>query len=76
MSHEVSNFYGTEIEIWAGFGPVASTEKNFGGKYEQLLMEGFYVFIGKKIFFNYCSVCTKKLQKMKVKKKLNFFLKK
>ena len=22
-----SNFYGTEIEIWAGFGPVGNTEK-------------------------------------------------
>ena len=22
----VSNFYGTEIEIWAGFGPVGNTE--------------------------------------------------
>ena len=27
MSHVVSNFYGTEIEICAGFGPVGSTEK-------------------------------------------------
>ena len=35
----MSNLYGTEIEIWAGFGPVGSTEKNlepvignFGGQ--------------------------------------------
>ena len=27
ISHAVSNFYGTENEIWAGFGPVGSTEK-------------------------------------------------
>ena len=27
ISYTVSNFYGTEIEIWAGFGPVGSTEK-------------------------------------------------
>ena len=26
----VSNFYRTEIEIWAGFGPVGNTEKNIG----------------------------------------------
>ena len=24
----VGDFYGTEIEIWAGFGPVGITEKN------------------------------------------------
>ena len=23
----MSDFHGTEIEIWAGFGPVGSTEK-------------------------------------------------
>ena len=27
ISHAVSNFYGTEMEIWAGFGPVDITEK-------------------------------------------------
>ena len=25
----VSNFYGTEIEIWARFGPVGNTKKNW-----------------------------------------------
>jgi hypothetical protein len=25
----VRNFYGTEIEIWAGFGPVGSNEKKY-----------------------------------------------
>ena len=29
-------FYGTEIEIWAGFGPVVIIEKNWAD-YEQLL---------------------------------------
>ena len=24
ISRAVSNFYGTEIEIWAGFGPIMS----------------------------------------------------
>ena len=26
INRTVSNFYGTEFEIWAGFGPAASTE--------------------------------------------------
>ena len=30
ISHAASNFYGTEIEIWAGFGPVGSNEKHLG----------------------------------------------
>ena len=28
ISHAVSNFYGTEIKIWAGFRPVGNTEKS------------------------------------------------
>ena len=36
ISRPVSNFYGTEIEIWAGFGPVGSTEKKLG-----LIMSNF-----------------------------------
>ena len=28
ISRAVSNFYGTEIKIWAGFGPVANTENH------------------------------------------------
>ena len=27
--HVVTNFYGTEIEIWARFGPVGNTKKNW-----------------------------------------------
>ena len=27
ISHPESNFDGTEIQIWAGFGPVGNTEK-------------------------------------------------
>ena len=33
-----SNFYGTDIEIWAGFGPVGSTD------YEQLLWAFFFMY--------------------------------
>ena len=30
ISPAASNFYGTGIEIWAGFGPVGNTEKKLG----------------------------------------------
>ena len=30
ISLAVSNFYETEIEIWAGFGSVGNTEKKIG----------------------------------------------
>ena len=29
-SHAASNFYASEIEIWAGFRPVGRTEKKWG----------------------------------------------
>ena len=44
ISRAVSIFYGIEIEIWAGFGIVSSSKKNWAD-YEQLLREVFYVFI-------------------------------
>jgi hypothetical protein len=48
ISHAVSNFFGTEIEICAGFGPVGSTEK----KIRQIMSNSwgrfFHDFIGKK----------------------------
>ena len=52
ISHGFSNFYGTEIEIWAGFGPVGITEKTFLVNYEQLFRAVFYVFMGKRFFFS------------------------
>ena len=67
ISPAVNNFYETEIEIWAGFGPDGSTEKKFGADYEQVLRAFFCVFIGN-FFFKYCSIRTKKLPKMKMKK--------
>ena len=30
ISHAVSNCYGTEIEIWAGFRSIGNTEKKIG----------------------------------------------
>ena len=54
ISCAVSNFYGTEIEIWAGFGPVGNTETKIGVDYEQILRAVFSCFHGQKnglIFF-------------------------
>ena len=42
------DFYGTGIEIWAGFGPIGRTEKRVLADYEQLLRVFFHVFRGKK----------------------------
>jgi hypothetical protein len=42
ISRDVSNFYGTEIEIWAGFGPLDNTEKKKNwADYEQFLRAVF-----------------------------------
>ena len=50
----MSNFYETEIEIWAGLGPVGNTEKKIGADYEQLLRSVFSCFQGqtKNFFLN------------------------
>ena len=44
----MGDFYGTGIEIWAGFGPVGNTEKKLGADYEQLLRAVFLCFRGQK----------------------------
>ena len=44
----MGDFYGTGIEIWAGFGPVDITEKNIWADYEQLLRPLFSSFNGQK----------------------------
>ena len=47
------NFYGTEIEIWADFGPVGNTGKQIWADYEQLSRAGFFLcFHGQRFFFN------------------------
>ena len=67
----MSIFYGSEIEIWAGFGPVGNIEKNFGADYEELLRLFQWQ---KKIMhiFKYCSIRTKKLHKGKSIKDVRF----
>ena len=47
-SREGSNFYGTEYEIWADFGPVGNTEKKNWADYKQLLRVVFSYFQGQK----------------------------
>ena len=47
----VGDFYGTGIEIWAGFGPVGITEKKNWADYEQLLRADFSCFQGQKKSF-------------------------
>ena len=68
----MSKFYGTEFEIWAGFGPVGSTEKTIWAEYEHFLRAGFSCFRGQN---KYCSVRTKKLHNISIiKKKKKKFL--
>ena len=43
------HFYGTENEIWAGFGPVGSTEKEWRTLMSNFEGGFFHVFRGKKI---------------------------
>ena len=44
-SPAVGDFYGTGIEIWAGFGPVVFTDKKpIWADYEQLLRLFFFIF--------------------------------
>ena len=44
----MGDFYGTGIEIWAGFGPVGITEKKIGADYEQLFSTVFSSFHGQR----------------------------
>ena len=67
----MGDFYGTGIEIWAGFGPIGSTEKKrVWADYEQHLRPVFSCFHGQNKIkkLKHCSVCTKKMHKT-----LNFF---
>ena len=50
ISRAVSNFYGTEIKIWAGFGPVGNTEKNLGPIMSNFEVVFFCVFRGENKF--------------------------
>ena len=48
LSRAVSNFYETDITIWAGFGPDGNAEKKIWADYEQLLRAFFSCFQGQK----------------------------
>ena len=61
----MGDFYGTGIEIWAGFGPVGITEKKtFGPIVSNFWGRFFQVFVGKQKKQTF-SVRTNKLHKMK-----------
>ena len=51
VSHAVSKFYWTEIETWAGFRPVGSTEKKLGP-----IMSNFW---GQFFMFSWAKKCLK-----------------
>ena len=59
----MSNFYGTEIEIWAGFGPVGNTEQTIWADYEHLLRSFFSCFGGQKFFLNIVASALKSCMK-------------
>ena len=44
----MGDFYGTRIEIWAGFGPIGITEKKICADYEHLFRPVFSSFHGQK----------------------------
>ena len=44
----MSNFYGTEIKIWVGCGPVGNTEKRIGPIMRNLSVSSFSCFQGQK----------------------------
>ena len=44
----MGDFYGTEIEIWARFGPIGSTEKKIVRANYELLSAFFLMFSGAK----------------------------
>ena len=46
------HFYGTENEIWAGFGPVDNTEKQIWGRLWATFEGSFFMFLGAKKQFN------------------------
>ena len=62
ISCVVSNFYGTEIEIWSGYGEVGNTEKKLGQLWATFDV-AFFLFPGaKKFFFSFLNVVASMLK--------------
>ena len=61
ISGAMSNFYGKEIEFWAGFRPVGNTENKIGANYEQLLRLVFSCFQGQRNIWYTCHLTTLEL---------------
>ena len=53
ISPAVTNFYGTEIEIFAGFGPVGNTEKKILGPIISNFVGIFFLFLWAKNKFKF-----------------------
>ena len=60
ISHAASNFYGTEIEIWAGLGRLAVLKNKFSANYEQLLRAVFSCF--QRHFFSFLNIVASSLK--------------
>ena len=75
ISTAVSHFYKRDHGIRADFGPVCNTE-NFGmGPEVCYILQGNFLFLffhGKIFFLKYCSIRTKKLNNIEVRKPWSF----
>ena len=49
----MGDFFGTGIEIWAGFGPICSTEKKGLGQLRATFLGDFFMFSGAKKKLNF-----------------------
>ena len=59
----MGDFYGTGIEIWAGFGRIGSTEKRVWTDYEKILWVVFSCFQEQKKCLIFFSFLPRKLKK-------------
>ena len=53
MSHAVSNFHGTEFEIWAGLRPVGSTEEKIWADYGATFESHFFMYSWTNFFLKF-----------------------
>ena len=65
-SHTGKHFYGTEYDIWAGFGLVGNTEKKVWVDYEKSLRAVFHILMAKKTLDFFFKYCTKNLHRIKL----------
>ena len=63
----MGDFYGTGIEIWAGFGPVSNTEKKCWGPIMSNFWGRFFLCLGSKKFLNFFFKTLKNFIKISLK---------